>query len=53
MPESSMPIFIVSLLQSVLSWRVNTGPYFTCPGEQWTASERQMGELELELNENG
>ena len=48
-----MPISIVSLLQSVLFWRANTGPYFTCSGEQWTASERQMGELELQLKENG
>lgn len=26
-------IFILSLLQSVLSWRANNNPYFTCSGE--------------------
>lgn len=52
-PGSSMLIFIGSLLQSVLPRRANTGPYFSCSGEQWTVSERQMGELELELNANG
>lgn len=52
-PGPSMLIFILSLLQSVLVWRANTGPYFACSGKQWTVSERQMGELELELNEGG
>lgn len=53
-PGSSMPVFVVSLLQSVLFWRANTGPCFACSGgKQWTASERQMGEPDLEINENG
>lgn len=52
-PGPSMLIFIGSLLQSVLSRRANTDPYFSCSGEQRTVSERQMGELELELNANG
>lgn len=48
-----MPIFVVSSLQSVLFWVANTGPCFACCGKQWTASEKQMGELDLEINENG
>lgn len=58
-PGSSMLIFTVSLLQLVLSWRAETGPYLEnknqvrtallVSGEQWAASERQMGEVELGL----
>lgn len=51
-PGLFVPIFILSLLQSVLSWRANSNPYFTCSGEVGKCL-RQTEEPELKLNGNG
>lgn len=45
-------IFILSLLQSVFSWRANSNLYFACSGEM-DKCLRQTEKPELELNGNG
>lgn len=45
-------IFILSLLQSVFSWRANSNLYFSCSGEM-DKCLRQTEKPELELNGNG